>query len=68
MSITRTLATWTAESGPLAQGAALGLARNAIIDIAGCMIAGGPDEASRRALDAVRGLGAGPASVVGSVE
>jgi 2-methylcitrate dehydratase PrpD len=62
------LAAWTADSGQLAQGAALGLARNAMIDIVGCMIAGGPDEASRRALDAVRDLGAGPASVVGGVE
>ena len=68
MSITRTLATWMAESGPLATGTALGLARNAMIDIVGCMVAGGPDEATRRALDAVHDLGVGPASVVGCVE
>lgn len=68
MSITRTLATWVAESGPLAGGTALDVARNAMIDIVGCMIAGGPDEATRRVLDAVRDLGAGPASIVGGVE
>ena len=68
MSITRTLATWMAESEPLAKGTALGLARNAMIDIVSCMIAGGPDEATRRALDAVHDLGVGPASIVGCVE
>jgi len=68
MTITRTLATWIAESEPLAVGVALGLARNAVIDIAGCMIAGAPDESTRRVLAAVGDLGTGPASVVGAAE
>ncbi len=68
MSITRTLATWAAESGPLAGGAALDVARNAMIDIVGCMIAGGPDEAPQRAHRAVIGLGAGAVSVVGQAD
>ena len=68
MNITRTLAAWLAESQPLTRGVALELARDAMIDIVGCMIAGGPDEATRRVLDAVRDLGAGPASIVGGVE
>jgi len=65
MTITRTLATWMAETDPLASGEALRLARNAMIDIVGCMIAGGPDEATRRTFDAVSDLGDGPASIVG---
>jgi 2-methylcitrate dehydratase PrpD len=68
MAVTRTLATWIAESGPLATGAALGLARNAMIDIIGCMIAGAADESTGCAFDAVRDLGDGPASVLGAVE
>lgn len=68
MNITRTLAAWLAESQSLTRGVALELARDAMIDIVGCMIAGGPDEATRRVLDAVRDLGAGPASIVGGVE
>ena len=65
MTITRTLAEWTAESPPLAKGAALELARNAMIDIVGCMAAGGPDEATQNTYRAVADLGTGPASVVG---
>ena len=68
MRITRTLATWAAESEPLAEGAALDLARNAMIDIVGCMIAGGPDEAPQRTRRAVTGLGAGAVSVVGQAD
>lgn len=68
MSISRTLATWMAESPPLAAGRPLELARNAMIDIVGCMIAGGPDEATKRVFDAVHDLGAGPATVIGRPE
>lgn len=68
MGITRTLARWVAETKPLATGVALELARNAMVDVVGCMIAGGPDESTRRVLNAVRDLGIGPASVVGAVE
>ena len=66
MSISRTLATWMAETRPLAEGDALRLARNAMIDIVGCMIAGAGDVATRRTLDAVIDMGSGPATVVGS--
>ena len=65
MTITRILAEWTAGSPPLARGAALELARNAMIDIVGCMVAGGPDEATRRTYTAFADLGTGPVSVVG---
>lgn len=65
MSITRTLASWTAETPSLANGASLDLARNAMIDIVGCMIAGGVDEATRRTFASVADLGSGVASVVG---
>lgn len=68
MTITRSLATWMAEAEPLAKGRALELARNAMIDIVGCIIAGGPDEVTRRTFKAVRDLAAGPASVVGHTE
>ena len=65
MSITRTLADWTAETPSLAKGVSLGLARNAMIDIVGCMIAGGTDEATLRTFASVADLGSGGASVVG---
>lgn len=65
MTITRELAKWTAEAPPLAKGAALDLARNAMIDIVGCMIGGGGDEATRRTFNAVAELGSGTASAVG---
>lgn len=65
MTITRRLAEWTAESPPLATGEVLALARNAMIDIIGCMMAGGADEATQRTFNAVFDLGAGSASVVG---
>ena len=68
MSVTHDLATWLAETEPLAKGQALKLARNAMIDIVGCMVAGGTDVATRRTLDAVRDLGDGPASIVGNTE
>ena len=66
MTITRTLARWMCETAPLAHGRALALARNAMIDVVGCMVAGAEDDSAERTLAAVRGLGAGPASVVGS--
>ena len=68
MTITHKLATWLSEVDPLAEGRALELARNAVIDIVGCMIAGGKDLATCRTLDAVRDLGSGPASIVGHAE
>jgi len=68
MTITRTLAEWTAGSPALAKGAALELARNAMIDIIGCMVAGGPDEAPQRTFTAVAEFGTGPVSVVGQSE
>jgi 2-methylcitrate dehydratase PrpD len=66
VTITREIASWIAGAGPLASGKALVLARNAMIDIVGCMVAGAADEASRRALAAVADLGTGPAHAVGS--
>lgn len=68
MTITHVLAHWIAETPPLATGTALALARNALVDIVACMIAGAGDAAPRRALNAVRALGSGPASVVGEAE
>ena len=68
MTITRTLANWMAEAEPLAKGNALKLSRNAMIDIVGCIIAGSPDEVTRRTFNAVLDLGAGPATVVGYTE
>ncbi len=68
MGITRTLAQWISETKPLANGIALDLARNAMIDVVGCMIAGSPDESTQRVLNAVRDLGAGPATIVGATE
>ena len=65
MSITRALAEWSARVEPLRREPAVTLARNAVIDIVACMIAGGDDEAPRRAFDAVADLGEGPATVVG---
>ena len=68
MTISRTLAEWISQTETLASGRALELARNAMIDIVGCMIAGGPDDATRRTLVAVRDLGNGRASIVGGEE
>ena len=68
MAITHDLATWLVKTKSLAKGRALELARNAMVDIVGCMVAGGRDVATCRTLDAVRDLGDGPASVVGNTE
>ena len=65
MAITHDLATWLVKTKPLAKGRALELARNAMVDIVGCMVAGGRDVATCRTLDAVRDLGNGPASGLG---
>ena len=67
MTITNALSTWLAETPSLAQGQSLSLARNAMIDIAGCLVAGSADQAPRRVLAAVRDLGEGPASIVGDM-
>jgi len=66
MSITPILAAWIADSPPLATGRALDLARNAMVDITGCLVAGAGDVSTRAALAAVADLGSGPASVVGT--
>ena len=66
MTITRDIAAWIAGAAPLAHGKALVLARNAMIDIVGCLVAGAEDDATRRALAAVADIGTGPAHVVGS--
>ncbi len=66
MSITEEIAEWIASAPPLVRGETLRLARNAMIDIVGCMVAGADDEATRRALASVVDLGVGPARVVGS--
>ena len=66
MTISPTLAAWMSTRETLAQGRPLELARNAMFDIVGCMIAGGPDVATQRVFAAVDDLGSGPASVVGS--
>jgi 2-methylcitrate dehydratase PrpD len=66
MAITRALSEWSTEAKPLVHGSALGLARDAVIDIVGCMIAGAGDLAVKRACEAVADLGAGPATIVGN--
>ena len=45
MTITNALSAWLADTPPLAEGQSLNLARNAMIDIAGCIIAGAGDGA-----------------------
>ena len=47
MTITNALSAWLADTPPLAEGQSLSLARNAMIDIAGCMVAGAGDPAIR---------------------
>jgi 2-methylcitrate dehydratase PrpD len=68
MTITRTLASWTASSDQLVKNGTLDVARYAMIDIVGCMIAGGPDEAPQRTYQAVSGLGSGAASIIGQAK
>ena len=65
MSITRALAEWSTNVDSAACQAVYGLARNAFINIAACMIAGAGDESVRRSFAAVAGLGAGPGTMVG---
>ena len=55
MTITNALSAWLADTPPLAEGQSLNLARNAMVDIAGCMVAGADDPAPRRVLG--RGTG-----------
>ena len=45
MTITNALSAWLVDTPPLAEGQSLSLARNAMIDIAGCMVAGAGDGA-----------------------
>ena len=66
MTITGDIAAWIAGAAPLARGDALILARNAMIDIVGCMMAGADDDATQRAIAAVADIGRGPAHAVGS--
>ena len=66
MSITDEIASWVAESETNITGEALRLARNAMIDIVGCMIAGANDEATSRARKAIVDLSSGSARLVGS--
>ena len=66
MTVTAKIASWICSAEPLAKGEALRLARNAMIDIVGCMVAGANDEATRRARAAIEELGVGPVRVVGS--
>jgi len=66
MPITEEIAAWIVDSETAMTGNTLRLARNAMIDIVGCMIAGIGDEATHRACKAMTGLGAGSARAVGS--
>lgn len=66
MSITEEIATWIADSETNVTGESLRLARNAMIDIVGCMIAGTTDEATSRARTAMAGLSSGSARTIGS--
>lgn len=66
MPITEEIATWIANSETTLTGESLRLARNAMIDIVGCMIAGGGDEATRRARTVMTDFGSGSARTVGS--
>ena len=66
MSITDEIAAWIAESETNVSGESLRLARNGMIDIVGCMIAGANDEATRRARMAIADLSSGSARLVGS--
>lgn len=65
MSITEEIATWIADSEMNVTGEPLRLARNAMIDIVGCMIAGGGDEATRRARTAMADFCTGSSRTVG---
>lgn len=66
MPITQEIATWIVDSETAVTGNGLRLARNAMIDIVGCMIAGIGDEATHRACKAMVDLGVGSARVYGN--
>lgn len=68
MSITEEIAIWIAESETNVAGESLRLARNGMIDIVGCMIAGANDEATRRARSAIADLSSGSARTIGCEE
>lgn len=65
MGITEKIAAWVVDSETAMSGNALRLARNAMIDIVGCMIAGIGDEATQRARKAMVNLSVGSARVYG---
>lgn len=65
MPITEQIATWIADSDTTINSKTLDLARNAMIDIVGCMIVGIGDEATHRARSAMKGMGVGSARTVG---
>ena len=66
MAITEEIAAWIAESETALTGEAKRLSRNAMIDIVGCMIAGGRDESTRRAGMVMADFGTGASWVIGS--
>ena len=63
--ITSSLATWVARAPRIRGKRALALAKDAVKDIVGCLLAGANDEATVRVARAARRWGAGPCSVVG---
>jgi len=65
MTITEEIATWITDSETILNGESIRLARNAMIDIVGCMIAGGGDESTRRAGMVMTDFGTGSARTIG---
>ena len=65
MTITEEIATWITGSETILNGESIRLARNAMIDIVGCMIAGGGDESTRRAGMVMTDFGTGSARTIG---
>ena len=66
MPITEEIATWITDSEMNVTDESLRLARNAMIDIVGCMIAGTNDEATCRARTVIEDLGSGSVRTIGS--
>ena len=62
---TAALAAWVARTPRIRRKGALALAKDAMLDIVACMLAGARDEATLRVARAATGWGAGPCSVVG---
>lgn len=65
MTITEEIATRITDSETILNGESIRLARNAMIDIVGCMIAGGGDESTRRAGMVMTDFGTGSARTIG---